>query len=215
MNIVPYSNEIKDYLSASDVIDFKDEAIIALSNQLAGAVSNEIAYIKSAYEYVRDNISHSSDIGADMITCSATEVLKAGHGVCIAKSHLLAALLRCKSIPAGFCYQKMILEDKAEPVFVYHGLNGVYIREYDKWIRLDARGNKAGIDAQFSIEEEKLAFTIRPEKGEEDDFFVYPEPDLNIVKKLRVSKTRKELWDHFPVKLSYEGTKVEIVMRKG
>lgn len=40
-------------------------------------------------------------------------------------------------------------------------LNTIYIFELNKWIRLDARGNKEGINAQFSIEEEQLAFPIR------------------------------------------------------
>lgn len=81
----------------------------------------------------------------DILTCTASEVLSAGHGICFAKSHLLAAILRCKSVPAGFCYQKLILDDETAPVLIYHGLNGVYIKEYQKWIRLDARGNKEGV----------------------------------------------------------------------
>lgn len=125
------------------------------------AVSGELEFIKAAYEFVRDNISHSADIGEDTITCAASEVLKARHGICFAKSHLLAALLRAKSVPAGFCYQKLILDDEAAPVLIYHGLNGAYIKEHKKWIRLDARGNKVGVDAQFSLETERLAFACR------------------------------------------------------
>ena len=66
-------------------------------------------------------------------------MLEAGHGICFAKSHLLAALLRCKSVPTGYCFQKLILDDETAPILVYHGLNGVYIKELKKWIRLDAR----------------------------------------------------------------------------
>ena len=69
------------------------------------SLENETDYIRKAYEYVRDNISHSADAGEDEVTCSAGEVFEAGHGICFAKSHLLAALLRAKSIPAGFCFQ--------------------------------------------------------------------------------------------------------------
>ena len=65
-----------------------------------------------AYEYVRDNNSLSADINEDVLTCTASEVLEVGHGICFAKSHLLAALLRAKSIPTGFCYQKLILDDE-------------------------------------------------------------------------------------------------------
>lgn len=78
---------------------------------------------------------------------------------------MLSALLRCKSIPTGFCYQKISLNEGITPVLVYHGLNGVYMKELKKWIRLDARGNKNGVNAQFSIEEEQLAYAICAEKG--------------------------------------------------
>jgi hypothetical protein len=32
--------------------------------------------------------------------------------------------------------------------------------QFDKWIRLDARGNKENINAYFSLNEERLAYTI-------------------------------------------------------
>ena len=133
----------------------------------------------------------------------AYEVLAEGHGICFAKSHLLAALLRCKSIPTGFCYQKLILDDETAPILIYHGLNGVYIKEYKMWIRLDARGNKEGVNAQFSLEREQLAFPIRHEKGEEDGFVIYPAPDIKILEKFKNNKTRTELWDDLPTELGY------------
>lgn len=204
MNITQYSSEIKDYLLANEIIDFTDKSIANLSNELLNLSKDRIDFIKRTYEYVRDNISHSADINNDMITCSASEVLKAGHGICFAKSHLLAALLRYGSIPCGLCYQKIILDDETAPILIYHGLNGVYIEEYDKWIRLDARGNVNGINAQFSIETEQLAFPIRQDKGELDIFVVYPEPDVNIVECLRTNKTRTELWNNLPTNLAYK-----------
>lgn len=199
-----YSDVIDDYLSADEVIDFNDKFIAELANTLSEKSKNETEYIKLAYEFVRDNIAHSADINNDIITCSASEVLKAGHGICFAKSHLLVALLRCQSIPSGFCYQKIILDDDTFPVLVYHGLNGVYIKEYKKWIRLDARGNKEGVNAQFSIDKEQLAFPIRSEFGEQDNGIVYPVPDIKVIEKLRVNKTRTKLWNDLPVELAYE-----------
>lgn len=185
------------------MIDYDNEAIMELADTLFKKVNNKFDFIKTAYEFVRDNISHLADINEDIITCAASEVLKAGHGICFAKSHLLAALLRCKSIPTGFCYQKLILDDEVTPVLVYHGLNGVYIEEHRKWIRLDARGNKIGVDAQFSIETEQLAFPIRPQMGEVDSYIVYPDPDIKILEKLRNIKTRTELWNNLPTELEY------------
>ena len=116
---------------------------------------------------------------------------------------MLAALLRCKSVPAGFCYQKLILDDETAPVLIYHGLNGVYIQDLKKWIRLDTRGNKTGVNAQFSVETEQLAFIVRPKMGEEDSFIVYPDPDIKVLEKLRNSKTRTELWNNLPTELEY------------
>ena len=202
MKVIPYTNVMEKYLEADDIINYESEAIIQLADTLYEKSENELEYIKSAYEFVRDNISHSADIGENLITCTATEVLEAGHGICFAKSHLLAALLRCKSIPTGFCYQKLILDDETAPVLIYHGLNGVYIKELQKWIRLDARGNKEGVNAQFSVETEQLAFSIRPEMGEVDNFVVYPEPDVKVLERLQKYATRTQLWEDLPTELA-------------
>ncbi|MDE7392441.1 MAG: transglutaminase-like domain-containing protein [Treponemataceae bacterium] len=201
MNLILHSHKIDDYLKHDDVIDFENEAVSKLADALFQKADGELDFIKAAYEFVRDNISHSADRGEDAVTCAASEVLKAGHGICFAKSHLLAALLRAKSVPAGFCYQKLILDDETAPILIYHGLNGAYIKERKKWIRLDARGNKAGVNAQFSLETERLAFAVRPELGEEDGFVIYPSPDVKVVEKLRNAKTRTELWENLPNEL--------------
>ena len=199
-----YTENPEAYLTCGDVVDFDDEAVAELSDALFHAAVGETDFVRKAYEYVRDVFPHSADIGSDSVPCSASEVLKAGHGICFAKSHLLAAILRHQAVPAGFCYQKLILDDEAAPVLVYHGLNGVYLSEYRKWIRLDARGNKPGVNAQFSIDGEQLAFPVRPEMGEEDGLLIYPDPDQNIVKTMQESKTRTELWDKLPAELDYK-----------
>ena len=203
MKAVPYTDDIKKYLAADSVINYENEDIKKLSDALFEKVDDELDYIRVSYEFVRDQISHSADVGENLITCSASEVLKAGHGICFAKSHLLAALLRCKSIPAGLCYQKIILDDETAPVLVYHGFVGIYIKELGKWIRLDARGNKEGVNAQFSIETEQLAFPIRPELGEVDDYVVYPNPDAKVLERLQKCSTRTQLWEELPTELAY------------
>lgn len=203
MDLILYSNKMDVYLNHDSVIDYDNKAIMELADTLFKKADNEFDFIKKAYEFVRDNISHSSDINADKITCTASEVLKAGHGICFAKSHLLAALLRYKAIPTGFCYQKLTVDDEDTTILVYHGLNGVYLKDYKKWIRLDARGNKNGINAQFSIETEQLAFSINSQMGEYDNFIIYPDPDVKILENLRKSKTRTELWENLPTELEY------------
>ncbi len=69
-----------------------------------------------------------------------------------------------------------MLFDTPEKGYCIHALNAVYIQSLNKWIRLDARGNKEGIDAQFSTEEEQLAFTIQEEFDEKDYPIIYTRP---------------------------------------
>ena len=204
VKVSPSTDDIEEYLRKDDIIDFDNKKIAQLADSLSEKAENETEYIRIAYEFVRDKISHSADINEDILTCSASEVLENGHGICFAKSHLLAALLRYKGIPAGFCYQKIILDDDTAPVLVYHGLNGVYVRELNKWIRLDARGNKIDVNAQFSTDEEQLAYIIRPEKGETDCLKVFPVPDNIVVSKLKKYRTRTELFDDLPTELGYD-----------
>lgn len=203
MPVILFADNIEEYLQEDDVVDYGNKKVKQLADALYQETRDEAEYIEKAYEYVRDHIAHSADANENAITCSASEVLEAGHGICFAKSHLLAALLRYKSIPAGFCYQKLILDDETAPVLIYHGFNGVYVKEYQKWIRLDARGNKEGVNAQFSLEKEQLAFPVRPEKGEEDGLVIYPDPDVKVLEKFRIHKTRTELWNDLPRELGY------------
>ena len=201
MKIFPKSRDIREYLKADAVIDYNDENVSRLADELYEQSEDNLDYIRNAYEYVRDRIPHSADVNAEEVVCSASEVLKTGHGICFAKSHLLAALLRYKGIPAGFCYQKLILDDETAPELIIHGLNGVYLEDRKMWIRLDARGNKEGVNASFSITDEQLAFPVRPEKGEKDGIMVYTAPDTDVLIALRSHNSRSELWADLPTEL--------------
>ena len=79
-----------------------------------------------------------------------------------------------------------------------HGLNAVYIESLHRWVRLDARGNKPGVDARFSLEEEKLAFLIRAEKAEEDIPIIFSAPDENVLRALKENKSIETLWVNLP-----------------
>ena len=54
----------------------------------------------------------------------------------------------------------------------------------DRWIRLDARGNKTGVDAQFNLEKERLAFLICKNLGEVDYGIVYANPSDKLMQVL-------------------------------
>ena len=203
MNLKLLSENLDDYLAASEIIDADNAEICALADELCAASADETDFIKRAYEFVRDNISHSADAGRTEITVKASEVLREKHGICFAKSHLLAAILRSKKVPCGLCYQKLVLDDDEAPVLILHGLNAVWLNSCKKWVRLDARGNKPGVNAQFSTEKEQLAFPVRPEKGEIDFCEVFPEPDFCIIEHMQRNKTRAELWHDLPTELLF------------
>lgn len=190
------SDNFQEYLKKSEIIDYDHKLITDKCNELKEGTEGGISLIKAIYEFVRDEIHHSGDIGEMGVTCKASEVLEFKYGICCAKAHLFAAMLRFFGIPAGFCYQKLS-SSQFPDVKVLHGLNAVYIKDLDKWIRLDARGNKPGVNAQFSIYEEKIAWPVNKELGEEDNPIIFAEPNPVVVKLLKESKDRKELWKHW------------------
>lgn len=127
--------------------------------------------MRNAYEAVRDRFPHSYDISAEEVSLSASDVLRNGHGICFAKAHLLAATLRACGIPAGFCYQRLLIDDSDPSRTCLHGFNAVWLRDFGRRHRLDARGNKPGIEAMFDLSRERLAYRVRLGLGEHD----YPE----------------------------------------
>lgn len=203
MDIKLSSDNINDYLKVSSVIDFDNITVAKLAQQLkADNPNDEIALIKATFDHVRDTVDHSMDIGGDVATLKASEVIEHNEGFCYAKSHLLAALLRYNKIPVGFCYQRLIFHSIKAPYLVLHGLNGVYISSIDKWIRLDARGNKNGVNAQFNLDKEQLAYAINKEDGEEDILMIFDEPDKNVIEKLSLYNTVEELSKDLPKSIS-------------
>ncbi|PKM53994.1 MAG: ABC transporter ATP-binding protein [Firmicutes bacterium HGW-Firmicutes-5] len=195
------SNNIDDYLEKTEIINYDAGNVIITARKLKDESKTEIELIKNTFEFVRDKVGHSADINGVHVTCKASDVLEYREGICYAKSHLLAALLRCNGIPSGFCYQKLILDDDTAKYLILHGLNAVYIKELGKWIRLDARGNKPGVEAEFSLEDEKLAFPIREEFGEVDIPVIFDKPDYNVIQALISYDTVTDMFNNLPRKL--------------
>ena len=178
--------DMEEYLSVTQVINWDHPEIIRLAKQITLGHETSTAIVKACFEWVRDEIYHSFDYQMNPITCRASDVLKHKTGYCFAKSHLLAALLRANQIPAGFCYQRLSVDDKGAP-YSLHGFNAIYLAEMG-WYRVDARGNKAGINAQFTPPQERLAFSIQ--LAEEADFqAIFAEPLQIIVKALTAQDT--------------------------
>lgn len=170
------SDEIKDYLNSSYYIDYNNEMIKAVVEKIKKISVDEVDFVKSAYEFVRDDIKHSWDVQNPIITIKASDVLIERVGICYSKANLLAALLRANNIPTGICYQRLTLGENDSQGYCIHALNAVYISLLDRWIRLDARGNNERIQAKFSLEQERLAFKVRKQYQEIDYQEIFCEP---------------------------------------
>lgn len=182
------------YLRSTDIIDWKTQSVKDYARLLAGDVSNPHDIVRICFEWVRDNISHSGDSKASITSCRASEVLENGTGWCFAKSHLLAALLRANDIPTGFCYQRLCRDDGKG--FTLHGLNAVFLPDIG-WYRIDSRGNKPGVDAQFCPPDEKLAF-LPQEDGEFDFPEIWPDPAGIVIDCLQKNGGWEKMRENLP-----------------
>lgn len=183
------------YLASSNYIDWQHPDVARKAAELAEGCTTEEALVKRCFEFVRDAIKHSWDFKLNPVTCRASEVLQHGTGYCYAKSHLLAALLRANRIPVGLCYQRLSI-DMEGPPFCLHGLNAVYLKQYG-WYRIDARGNKSGVEAVFSPPIERLAFPILS-KEERDLPEIWSEPLPIVVKALTEYATVAQVAENLP-----------------
>ncbi len=186
---------MKQYLESSRYIDWKRAEIMRLARSLSAGVGSEEETAKACFEWVRDEICHSVDYKMNPVTCKASEVLEHKTGYCYAKSHLLAALLRANSIPAGLCYQRLRIDDEGIS-YCLHGLNAVYLKGYG-WYRIDARGNKTDVDAQFTPPREQLAFSVRLNQ-ERDLPEIWHEPLPVVVSVLEECETYEEVYNNLP-----------------
>lgn len=183
------------YLQVSEVIDWQHPEIMECAKHMASDCETPTAIAKVCFEWVRDEIRHSCDYQMNPVTCRASDVLQYKTGYCYAKSHLLAALLRANQIPAGLCYQRLSIDDQGAP-YILHGLNAVYLPEVG-WYRVDARGNKTGVNAQFTPPQEQLAFEIQ--LPEEANFpAILAEPLQIVVEALQAHSTWNDILHNLP-----------------
>lgn len=191
------SDDINDYLKESNEVDYSNPIIQRKAEELFKTNQTDVEKIQNTFEFVRDDVSHSWDIQDELVTCHASEVLSYQKGICYAKSNLLAALLRSQGIPTGFCYQRLMLFDTPEKGYSLHALNAVYIKSLNKWIRLDARGNKKDVNAQFSTGKEMLAFSVNPEFDEIDYPIIFVEPNRKTIDVLRKHNNAIKMYLNF------------------
>lgn len=176
---------MNQYLVSSTIINWQNPTVLEQAEKLSFQKNSPTEIAKACFEFVRDDITHCIDSDTNIVTLTASEVLEYKTGYCYAKSHLLAALLRANNIPAGLCYQRLTIEDFPAPdaqlTYSLHGLNAVYLDKFG-WYRIDARGNKPRVNAQFSPPDEQLAFTLKtPGEASFPEIYNEPLPEITHV----------------------------------
>ncbi|QES51517.1 transglutaminase [Streptomyces venezuelae] len=199
MELIQEHSDVSAYLAANEAVDHGHPLVQETAEALWATTGDAYSYAKVAFEFVRDTVPHSADSGDPRVSWRASDVLATRNGICYAKSHALAALLRAKGIPTALCYQRLAEDDGSGAVV--HGLVAVLLPGEDRWARQDPRGNKPGVDARFALDREQLAFPVRPELGEIDYPELYAAPHPAVLKALRESADRPELWRNLPTGL--------------
>jgi transglutaminase-like putative cysteine protease len=192
MELIQQNPELAAYLAVDEAIDHDHPLVRETAGRLRTDGADAYAYAKAAFEFVRDTIPHSHDAGDMRVTWRASDVLEQRTGICYAKAHALAALLRAEGIPAALCYQRL---------GVVHGLVAVQLPGRGRWSRQDPRGNKPGVDAQFSLEVERLAFSVQPEFSDVDYPVLYAAPHPAVLQALQTASDRESLWLQLPTEL--------------
>ncbi|MFE0384256.1 transglutaminase domain-containing protein [Streptomyces bungoensis] len=193
MEPIQDTDDLSAYLAADEVIDHEHPVVRETAARLAVGVADSYEYARAAFEFVRDTIPHSADAGDPRVTWRASDVLRLRTGICHAKAHALAALLRTEDIPTALCYQRLTHDDGGH---VLHGL--VAVRFHGAWHRQDPRGNKPGVDARFSLDGERLAWIPDPAAGELDHPVLYAAPHPAVLQALTAAPDRPYLWKTLP-----------------
>ncbi|MGW3204746.1 transglutaminase domain-containing protein [Streptomyces sp. NPDC001135] len=194
MELIQNTADLSAYLAADEAIDLHHPVVRETAERLVAGVTDSYAYARAAYEFVRDAIPHSQDSGDLRVTWRASDVLRLGTGICHAKAHALAALLRAEDIPTALCYQRLAHDDGSG-----HALHGlVAVRFHGAWHRQDPRGNKPGVDARFSLDGERLAWIPDPAADELDHPLLYAAPHPVVLEALKAAPDRAYLWKTLP-----------------
>ncbi len=207
IRLIQVEEELDPYLASTEAIDWHNQAVQQKSREICEGLEDFEMKTRKIFEWVRDHIVHSKDVQLgistypeeredldeymDQLVWKASEVLEAGHGICFAQSHLLAALLRVQGIPAGLCYQAL-KKDSSRSGNVVHGLNAVYNTISQQWYLLDARLTKV----QYQWDRHNLAYEMNTSLGEMVYREVYAEPHPRIMDMLSRFTSRRVMWPY-------------------
>lgn len=201
MKLIQVNNSLQAYLQETPIINFSHPLIQEKVTEFTRKAETMEERAELAFNFARDEIKHSFDVHGKIVTNSASEAVEIKEGICYAKAHVLAALLRAMNIPTGFCYQRVTKTGTPESGYALHGLNAIYSETTNSWFRVDPRGNKPGISSEFNSSQEKLAYPIRTELDEVDYPYIYSEPLPEVISSLECAANCQDLFTHRPEKI--------------
>ena len=122
------------YLAPADYIDSDHALITAQARQLCAGAGASSEAARALYYFVRDLRYEGSDF-EDLETYRASSVLAAGHGYCVGKAALCAALARAGGIPARLGFADVrnhlasprLLAAMATDVFAWHAYAQLFL----------------------------------------------------------------------------------------
>ena len=202
--LVPERPGFDRYLEDTIVVDWQTPSVIEQARALVAGRESERERVEALFAFVRDEIRHSLDAPpgeSDVVTCSASHVLRERTGLCYAKSHLLAALLRSRGIPAGFGYQRLRAGQPGK-AFVLHGFVVAWLEELERWVALDARGDTDTIHTRVDVDRPSLAFPTDPAAGELTFPTIFARPSRRVVECLDHAQSLARLRNHLPDSLT-------------
>src|SRR5258708_38576509 len=94
------------YLAADEVINHHHPDVAALAAGLAAGCQSDVDSAREAFEFARDEITHSWDAGDRRLSVFASETLSNRTGLCYAEAHHAVAPTPAPGVPAGLCYQR-------------------------------------------------------------------------------------------------------------
>jgi transglutaminase-like putative cysteine protease len=136
------------FLAPAEYIDSDHPAIRDRAARLMEGVDNPRRAAQAVYAFVRD-LAYEAEDFERLDNYRASRVLATGHGYCVAKAGLFAALCRATGIPARVAFAD-VRNHLASPrlrlamgtdVFAWHGYAEVMLG--DRWVKVSPTFDKA------------------------------------------------------------------------
>ena len=132
----------QDCLSATPFIDVEHPDVAAYAQRVVGTASSDIDKAVRLYYAVRDDIRYDPyAIDLSINGLRASTVLQRGHGWCVNKAVLLAAVCRAAGIPAALGYADVrnhlsterLRQTMQTDVFHHHGYTAIHLN--GQWVK--------------------------------------------------------------------------------